>query len=84
MLPVNNGNPCQVVDNLRFIFNDTMEMHTPLQPLSRNRRKRINMPWITQALCKCIKEKNKIYRSLAKKVLKIKSSLYITKDTETN
>jgi len=66
MLPVNNGNPCQVVDNIHSIFNDTMQKHTPLQPLSRNRRKLLNKPWITQALYKCIKEKNKIYRSLVK------------------
>jgi len=67
MLPVNNGNPCQVVDNIHSIFNDTIQKHTPLQPLSRNRRKLLNKPWITQALYKCIKEKNKIYRSLVKK-----------------
>jgi len=66
MLPVNNGNPCQVVDNIHSIFNDTMQKHTPLQPLSRNRRKLLNKTWITQALYKCIKEKNKIYRSLVK------------------
>ena len=37
MLPVNNGNLCQVVDNIHSIFNDTMQKHTPLQPLSRNK-----------------------------------------------
>ena len=42
MLPVNNGNPCQVVDNIHSIFNDTMQKHTPLQPLSRNRRNLLN------------------------------------------
>jgi len=41
-------------------FNDTMQKHTTLQPLSRNRRKLLNKPWITQALYKSIKEKNKI------------------------
>ena len=66
MLPVNIGNPCQVVDNIHSIFNDTMQKHTPLQPLSRNRRKLLNKPWITQALYKSIKEKNKIYRSFVK------------------
>jgi len=43
-----------------------MQKHTPLQPLSRKRRKLLNKPWITQALYKSIKEKNKIYRSLQK------------------
>jgi len=57
MLPVNNGNPCQVVDNIHSIFNDTMQKHTPLQPLSRKRRKLLNKQWITQALYKSIKEK---------------------------
>ena len=66
MLPVNNGNPCQVVDDIHSIFNDTMQKHTPLQPLSRNRMKLLNKPWITQALYKCIKEKKEIYRSLVK------------------
>jgi len=64
-MPVNNENSCQVVDNLHSIFSDAMlklQMHTPLQPLSRNRRKLLNKPWITQALYKSIKEKNKIYR----------------------
>jgi len=65
-LPVNNGNPCQVVDDMHSIFNNTMQKHTSLQPLSRNRRKLLNKPWITQALYKTIKEKNKIYRSLVK------------------
>ena len=83
-LPVNNGNPCQVVDNIHSIFNDTMQKHTPLQPLSRHRRKLLNKRWITQALYKSIKEKNKIYRSLIKLVLKLKSNLHITTDTETN
>ena len=66
MLPVKNGNQCQVLDDIHSILNNTMQMHTPLQPLSRNRRKLLNKPWITQALYKCIKEKNKIYRSLVK------------------
>ena len=35
-LPVNNGNPCQVVDDMHSIFNNTMQKHTSLQPLSRN------------------------------------------------
>ena len=83
-LPVNNGNPCQVVDNIHSTFHDTMQKHTPLQPLSRNRRKLLNKPWITQALYKSIKEKNKIYRSLVKNGFEIKSNLYITKDTKTN
>jgi len=48
------------------IFSDTMQKHTPPQPLSRNRRKLLNKPWITQALYKSIKDKNKIYRSLVK------------------
>ena len=61
-----NGNPCQVVDDIHSIFNDTMQKHTPLQPLSRHRRKLLNKPWITQALYKSIKEKNKIYWSLVK------------------
>ena len=52
--------------NIHSIFNDAMQKHTPLQPLSRNRRKLLNKPWITQALYKYIKEKNKIYRSLVK------------------
>jgi len=64
MLPVNNGNPCQVVDDIHSIFNNTMQKHKPLQPLSRSRRKLLNKPWIIQALYKSIKEKNKIYRSL--------------------
>ena len=64
MLPV--WHPCQVVDDIHSIFNNTMQKHTPLQPLSRNRRKLLNKPWITQALYKSIKEKNKIYRSLIK------------------
>jgi len=64
MQPVNNGNPCQVVDDIHSIFNNTMQKHTPLQSLLRNKRKLINKPWITQALYKSIKEKNKIYRSL--------------------
>jgi len=84
MLPVNNGNPCQVVNDIHSIFNDTMRKHTPPQPLSRNRRKLLNNPWITQALYKSIKEKNKIHRSLVKNDFKIKSNLHITKDTETN
>ena len=66
MLPVNNANPCQVVNKIYSIFNDTMQKHTPLQPLSRNRRKLLNKPWITQALYKSIKEKNKIHWSLVK------------------
>jgi len=66
MLPVNNGNPCQVVDDIHSIFNIIMQKHTPRQPLSRNRRKLLNKPWITQALYKSIKEKKKIYRSLVK------------------
>ena len=66
MLPVNNGNPCQVVDDIHSIFSNTMQKHTPLQPLSRNRRKLLNKPWITQAFYKSIKEKNKNYRSLVK------------------
>ena len=61
-MPVNNGNPCQVVDDIHSIFNNTMQKHTPP---SRNRRKLLNKPWITQALYKS-KEKNKIYRSLVK------------------
>jgi len=52
VLPVNSGNPCQVVDNIHSIFNDAM--HTPLQQLSRHRRKLLNKPWITQALYKSI------------------------------
>jgi len=56
----------QVVDDIHSIFNNAMQKHTPLQPLSRNRRKFLNKPWITQALYKSIKEKNKIYRSLVK------------------
>jgi len=59
MLSVNNGNPCQVADNIHFIFNDTMQKHTPLQPLSRNRRKFLNKLWITQALYKSIEKKTK-------------------------
>jgi len=59
MLPINNGNPCQVVDDIHSIVNDTMQKHTPLQPLSRNGRKLLNKPWITQALYISIK-KNKI------------------------
>jgi len=31
MLPVNNGNSCQVVDDIHSIFNNTMQKHTPLQ-----------------------------------------------------
>ena len=85
MLPVNNGNPCQVVDDIHSIFNNTMQKHTPLQPLSRNSsRKLLNKPWITQALYKSIKEKNKIYRSLVKNGFENKAKLHITKDTETN
>jgi len=59
MLPVNNGNPCQVMDDIHSIFNNTLQKYTPLQPLSRNRRKLFNKPWITQALYKSIKEKTK-------------------------
>ena len=86
LLPVNNENQCQVVDNIHSIFSDTMQKHTPLQPLSRNRRKLLNKPRITQALYKSIKEKNKIYRSLVKNVFenKVKFAYCIKKDTETN
>ena len=59
VLQVNNGNPCQVADNLHSTFNDTMQIHTPPQPLSRNRRRVLNKPWITQTLYKFIKEKTK-------------------------
>ena len=78
MLPVNNENPCQVVDDIQSIFNNTMQKHTPPQPLSRNRRKLLNKPWITQALYKSTKEKNKIYRSLVKNVFenKVKFAYY--------
>jgi len=78
MLPVNNGNPCQVMDDIHSIFNNTMQKHTPLQPLSRNRRKLLIKPWITQVLYKSIKEKNKIYRSLVKNVFenKVKFAYY--------
>ena len=67
MLPVNNGNPCQVVDNIHSIFNDTMQKHTPLQPLTRNRTKLLIEPWITQALYKSIKEKKQNLPKSSKK-----------------
>jgi len=77
---VHNGNPCHsgcgLVDNLHSIFNDTLQMHAPLQSLLRNIRKLLNKPWITQTLYKYIEGKNKMYLSLVKIVLKRKSSAY--------
>jgi len=60
MLPVNNGNPHQVMDNLRSMVNATMQVHAPLQPLWRIGTTLRSKLWITQALYKSINIKNKM------------------------